>query len=803
MKKIGLLLIFTLCATTVCAQDIRDMHSNKASKVKITDSGNYFVATNVEDALQAMMDGTAKYDFIEIGDANTYLFKDADGNIDIVDAVTGTKSLAQLAAAGSGDVAGPAASTDNAIVRFDGTTGKILQNSVIIINNSNELILPFDNDPVTPILGFGDGDSGFYEQADDILGVAIAGALNYLFEDGRIHTSRAAGFALMDEAPSATNPVFSFDVDFDTGMSTAGADLLSLITGGVEAIRIDDSQNVGFGTTSPDGDLEVEKTKAGGNVNILVDNLATGNTASNAHVQVTTTTTGGDPSFVLGITGQQNWSIGVDNSEANDPFKIGSNSSVGTSTWVTVTIAGATTFGGTVTATTTIFTPQVTLTDEDAAPDAVGEFKYDNTVTGLLDGALCWYDDDAVRYLVDLATLPSDDDYVVAYDAVADEFYMKQDADSGGATALDDVADPSAATSISLDDTETVTLSTTQNTAGSVLTIDNTTADVTNNVYLLELKYTDDGQANADFLKCADNNGDVKLTIQEEGNISTVGTIEGGTLTEGGNAVYNSTEVPGGELGGTWAAPTIDDSVAVTGWDLTTPTITTSLTTSTPTTLSVAELDRLDGLTSPIIDDDKIDTFAELDTIVADKALVNKADGAVWLGVHDYGGATSVEIPNGADPTTDAAGEIAIDTSSPAAYGGIEIYAATGSALIPAIKTLHKTIIDPDGIQTTEDAIPLMRVETEWAPHGITVLDIFLSADAANSGTYVIEEWTDPTTWGSDIESCVFSASTEFEDDGTLADSAVAAGNYIFIDFDTTALNFLNVTITYIINPGN
>jgi len=31
-----------------------------------------------------------------------------------------------------------------------------------------------------------------------------------------------------------------------------------------------------------------------------------------------------------------------------------------------------------------------------------------------------------------------------------------------------------------------------------------------------------------------------------------------GTITEGGNAVYNSTETPGGILGNTWAAPTID-----------------------------------------------------------------------------------------------------------------------------------------------------------------------------------------------------------------------------------------------------
>jgi hypothetical protein len=94
------------------------------------------------------------------------------------------------------------------------------------------------------------------------------------------------------------------------------------------------------------------------------------------------------------------------------------------------------------------------------------------------------------------------------------------DTDTGGAPALSAVTAPTAAWSISFDDEEKVTWSTAQNTAGSFITIDNTTADVTNNVYLLELQYTDDGQANADYLKIVDNNTNVWLTIQEEGKLS-------------------------------------------------------------------------------------------------------------------------------------------------------------------------------------------------------------------------------------------------------------------------------------------
>lgn len=47
-------------------------------------------------------------------------------------------------ATGSGDVLGPTSSTDNAITRFDGTTGKLLQNSGAIISDSGTLTLPTD-----------------------------------------------------------------------------------------------------------------------------------------------------------------------------------------------------------------------------------------------------------------------------------------------------------------------------------------------------------------------------------------------------------------------------------------------------------------------------------------------------------------------------------------------------------------------------------------------------------------------------------------------------------------------------------
>lgn len=49
----------------------------------------------------------------------------------------------------------------------------------------------------------------------------------------------------------------------------------------------------------------------------------------------------------------------------------------------------------------------------------------------------------------------------------------------------------------------------------------------------------------------------------------------GDALTWSGNTLnFDGGNSPGGELGGTWASPTLDDSLAVTGWNLTTPTLT-------------------------------------------------------------------------------------------------------------------------------------------------------------------------------------------------------------------------------------
>ena len=63
--------------------------------------------------------------------------------------MTGT-TLSAAGGGGSGDVAGPASSVDTAVPRFDGTTGKLLKDSAVLISDPGAVRLPAIADPAAP-----------------------------------------------------------------------------------------------------------------------------------------------------------------------------------------------------------------------------------------------------------------------------------------------------------------------------------------------------------------------------------------------------------------------------------------------------------------------------------------------------------------------------------------------------------------------------------------------------------------------------------------------------------------------------
>ena len=106
------------------------------------------------------------------------------------------------------------------------------------IQIGRRLILPQVDEAATPTLAFGDGDTGFYEESDDNISVAIGGGRKWTYGIAEFKGNVSSSAILLNETATDTNPVHAIKSDTDTGIGSADADQLSLIAGGVEGIRI-------------------------------------------------------------------------------------------------------------------------------------------------------------------------------------------------------------------------------------------------------------------------------------------------------------------------------------------------------------------------------------------------------------------------------------------------------------------------------------------------------------------------------------------------------------------------------------
>jgi hypothetical protein len=121
--------------------------------------------------------------------------------------ITDGSGVLSWSTAAAGDVYGPASATDNAIARFDGTTGKIIQNSAVTIADTT----------------------------------------------GDITT---AGY-LITAAGAVGTPALTTTGDTNTGIFFPAADTIAFTEGGVESMRIDSSGRLGIGTSSPSTRLTI------------------------------------------------------------------------------------------------------------------------------------------------------------------------------------------------------------------------------------------------------------------------------------------------------------------------------------------------------------------------------------------------------------------------------------------------------------------------------------------------------------------------------------------------------------------
>lgn len=106
--------------------------------IEVAETSTNVAVTNSVTTVVSASTGLGVSDFLALTDTPSS-FSGQGGKIVSVN-VGETALEFSAAGSGSGDVVGPASSTDNAIARFDSTTGKLLQDSVVTIDDTTGVI---------------------------------------------------------------------------------------------------------------------------------------------------------------------------------------------------------------------------------------------------------------------------------------------------------------------------------------------------------------------------------------------------------------------------------------------------------------------------------------------------------------------------------------------------------------------------------------------------------------------------------------------------------------------------------------
>lgn len=145
------------------------------------------------------------------------------------------------------------------------------------------------------------------------------------------------------------------------------------------------------------------------------------------------------------------------------------------------------------------------------------------------------------------------------------------------------------------------------------------------------------------------------------------------------------------------------------------------------------------------------------------------AEGNVYSGVHDFGGVTSIEIANAAAPTTDATGEIALDTTIVDHQPLLQYFDGGENMTIPAFDTSELPALDNEIIKYDAATDKFVLEADAGAGGGSTTFPLY-PYSAKITGSYVTATIAnlDVATKGCDIEagegawSCLFDDTSDW-----------------------------------------
>ncbi|MBI3251125.1 MAG: hypothetical protein HYZ61_04755, partial [Candidatus Andersenbacteria bacterium] len=373
--------------------------------------------------------------------------------------------------------------------------------------------------------------------------------------------------------------------------------------------------------------------------------------------------------------------------------------------------------------------------------DAAGEIAIDTNSdnTNITHGTPIFYDGTSVRYIPSVSSLPTSDDYVLAYDSTGKQFVFQAQSGGGGSTTLTQAYDSDA-------DGSNATIALT--TADDSVVISNPSSSGTDSSFAFQVDQNATGAVAG--ISIDDEGTGLALDIDDAGNADVIDVIAENTGFSNDIINVQSNEEDTGTFN---FLKLISDADGTPDTELT------------------------------INQDGDITT----DGVIS-------ATGITSTGVVDFGGATSTEITNGTAPTVDATGEIAIDSTD----GQVKYFDGTAARTLTYKKQFSTTLESP----SDSDNFNLLKAPYALTITSIQcVVDPADSSESAVI-TVQERDGNGDSPAGVDGATAITCANTNTADDGSLSNGTIDSGDWVSLDIGTVTgtVTQLTVTVNYTVD---
>ncbi|MBE9509127.1 MAG: hypothetical protein IMY86_13905 [Chloroflexi bacterium] len=197
--------------------------------------------------------------------------------------------------------------------------------------------------------------------------------------------------------------------------------------------------------------------------------------------------------------------------------------------------------------------------------------------------------------------------------------------------------------------------------------------------------------------------------------------------------------------------------------------------------------------TAEILYETELNTFAELQTQIADKVLVNTADAANMVlatvtGTVDMGGATSFEIPNGTDPDLTVAGQISNDTDGANLTGDVIVRGTDGTNQWPVgqkiVRFAAVNVIKPNDLADAERDKCFIGANRSGMT--FTITEIWAISDLSAADLMIEEYDADGASNQSNVDAiqCATGTGPYTDTETTITAGVIENGHTLWSDFD-------------------